>query len=152
LSLEAVFARAVGTAQPLFNEKGINLVSTIDVELTSVHADADRLHQVLTNLLANAVKFSPDGGTIMLTGVKKEGFALITVADEGPGIPADRLEQIFERFQQARDPQKSHPLGTGLGLTISREIVDSMGGSIWVESEPGNGALFFFTVPLEERV
>jgi signal transduction histidine kinase/Na+/proline symporter len=152
LSLEAVFARAVGTAQPLFTEKSITLVHDVEAGLAPVYADADRLHQVLTNLLGNAVKFSPNGGTIRLSGVKKETCALITVADEGPGIPADRLEQIFERFQQARDPQKSHPLGTGLGLTISREIVDSMGGSIWVESEPGNGAQFFFTVPLTEGV
>ncbi|HIJ82142.1 MAG TPA: hypothetical protein HPP76_10595, partial [Desulfuromonadales bacterium] len=66
----------------------------------------------------------------------------------------DRLEQIFERFHQVRDPQKSNPLGTGLGLTISREIVDKMGGSIWVESEFGDGAIFYFTVPLfkEEEV
>jgi signal transduction histidine kinase len=72
------------------------------------------------------------------------------VADEGPGIPPDKLEQVFERFQQVRDPQKSHPLGTGLGLTISREIVEKMGGRIWVESEPEAGAVFSFTVPLSE--
>ncbi|MFA7402793.1 MAG: ATP-binding protein [Pelobacteraceae bacterium] len=148
LELKPVFARSIGTSQPLFAEKGINVISTIEESLPQVFADADRLHQVLTNLLANAVKFSPEGGTIRLGGKMKDGFALISVTDEGPGIPPDRLERIFERFHQVRDPQQSSPLGTGLGLTISREIVDKMGGKIWGESELGEGAVFFFTVPL----
>jgi signal transduction histidine kinase/Na+/proline symporter len=148
LQLELVFARAVSTTQPLLAEKAIKVISSCEADLPPVYADADRLHQVLTNLIANSVKFSPEEGTIKLGGIKKEGFALISVTDEGPGIPPDRLEQIFERFHQVRDPQKSHPLGTGLGLTISREIVDKMGGNIWVESELGEGAVFFFTVPL----
>jgi phosphoserine phosphatase RsbU/P len=147
LEMEQIFARAIGTAQPLFAEKGVNVVSRVEADLPPLYADADRLHQVLTNLLANAVKFSPEGGTVRLSGISKEGFALISVADKGPGIPPDRLEQIFERFHQVRDPQKSHPLGTGLGLTISREIVNKMGGNIWVESELGDGAVFYFTVP-----
>lgn len=150
LELEPVFSGALGAAHPLFAEKGIKAESWIEAGLPPVYADADRLHQVLTNLLSNAVKFSPAGGTIRLSGRKKEGFALISVADEGPGIPPDRLEQVFERFHQLRDPQKSHPLGTGLGLTISREIVERMGGKIWVESELGAGAVFYFTIPLAE--
>jgi signal transduction histidine kinase len=148
LSLEPVFARAVDATQPLCAEKGISVFSTVEEDLPPVFADADRLHQVLTNLLANAVKFSPEGGTIRLSGTRKERFALISVSDEGPGIPPDRLEQIFERFHQVRDTQKSQPLGTGLGLTISREIVDTMGGNIRAESELGHGAVFYFTVPL----
>ena len=151
LDLETVFARALSTTQPLMAEKGVQASSDVEAGLPPVHADADRLHQVLTNLLANSVKFSPEGGTIRLSSRQQEGFALICVADQGPGIPADRLEQVFERFHQVRDPQKSHPLGSGLGLTISREIVEVMGGKIWVESELGAGAVFSFTVPLVER-
>jgi signal transduction histidine kinase/Na+/proline symporter len=147
LDLESAFSRAIGTAQPLLTEKGLSIVCTVQEALPTVLADPDRLHQVLTNLLGNAVKFSPPGGTVRLCGVTKVGSALISVTDEGPGIPPDRLEQIFERFHQVRDPQKSHPLGTGLGLTISREIVDKMGGRIWVESAVGEGAAFYFTVP-----
>jgi phosphoserine phosphatase RsbU/P len=150
LELEPVFSKAIGTTHPLFAEKGINVKSQVEAGLPPVLADADRLHQVLTNLLSNSVKFSPEGGTIRLNGRKIEGFALISVADEGPGIPPDRLEQVFERFHQLRDPQKSHPLGTGLGLSISREIVERMGGKIWVESELGAGAVFYFTIPLAE--
>jgi signal transduction histidine kinase/Na+/proline symporter len=150
LELEPVFSRALSTTHPLFADKSIKAASEVAAGLPAVYADADWLHQVLTNLLSNAVKFSPEGGTIRLSGRKEGGFALIRVADEGPGIPPDRLEQVFERFHQARDPQKSHPLGTGLGLTISREIVERMGGKIWVESELGAGAVFSFTVPLAE--
>ena len=148
LELDAVFARAVGTAQPLMAEKGLQSRVEIEAGLPQVLADADRMHQVLTNLLSNSVKFSPEGGTIRLDGRSQGEFALISVTDQGPGIPADRLEQVFERFHQVRTPQKSHSLGTGLGLTISREIVEKMGGRIWVESELGAGAVFSFTVPL----
>lgn len=150
LELEPVFSRALGTTHPLFAEKGIKAESRIEDGLPPVYADGDCLHQVLTNLLSNSVKFSPERGTIRLSARREEGFALISVADEGPGIPPDRLEQVFERFHQVRDPQKSHPLGTGLGLTISREIVERMGGRIWVESELGAGAVFYFTIPLAE--
>ena len=151
LALEPVFARAVDATQPLCAEKGISVFSSVEAGLPPVFADADRLHQVLTNLLANSVKFSPDGGAIKLRGIVKDRYALISVEDAGPGIPPDRLEQIFERFHQVRDTQKSQPLGTGLGLTISREIVEKMGGNIWAESELGSGAIFYFTVPFFER-
>jgi len=149
LELEAVFSRAIATTHPLLEVKGIVVESSVEKGLPLVCADADRLHQVLTNLLANSVKFSPEKGRIQLSGKGQKDFALISVADEGPGIPRDRLEQVFERFHQLRDPQKSHPLGTGLGLTISREIVERLGGKIWVESEPGAGAVFYFTIPLK---
>ena len=150
LELEPVFARALGTTHPLLAEKEIVVESSVEAGLPPVYADADRIQQVLTNLISNAVKFSPEGGSIRLSGKRKDGFALISVADEGPGIPPDRLEQVFDRFHQVRDPQKSHPLGTGLGLTISREIVERLGGKIWVDSELGAGTVFSFTVPLAE--
>jgi signal transduction histidine kinase/Na+/proline symporter len=152
LELEPAFARALGTTHPLLAEKGIVVESSVEAGLSPIHADADRIQQVLTNLLSNAVKFSPEGGRIRLSGKRQGDFALISVADEGPGIPPDRLEQVFDRFHQVRDPQKSHPLGTGLGLTISREIVERLGGKIWVDSELGAGTVFSFTVPFAEEI
>jgi signal transduction histidine kinase len=148
LELEPIFSRAAGTTHPLLAEKKIRISSKIETGLSAVYADRDLLQQVLTNLLFNAVKFSPKDGTIHLNATRKDAFALISVSDEGPGIPQDQLEQIFERFHQVHDPQNVNPHGTGLGLTISREIVERMGGRIWVESSLGTGATFFFTVPL----
>lgn len=150
LELEAVFSRALDTTHPLFAEKGIRITSEIEPGIPPLSSDADRLHQVLTNLLSNAMNFSPANGVIRLTGRKQGDLALISVADQGPGIPPDRLEQVFERFHQEWDPQKSRYLGTGLGLTICRELVERMGGEIWVVSELGAGAMFSFTIPLFE--
>ena len=152
LELEPVFSRAIGSIQPLFTEKEIRRVSRIEPGLAPVYADPDWLHQVLNNLLFNALKVSPAAGTIRLGARQQEGFALISVADEGPGIPPDRLEQIFERFRQVRDTKKVHSLGTGLGLAISREIVERMGGKIWAENGLGGGAVFSFTVPLAGKL
>ncbi|HEU4839793.1 MAG TPA: response regulator [Ilumatobacteraceae bacterium] len=116
-----------------------------------VWADADRIVQTLTNLLSNAVKFSPVGGVVTLTAAEADGFVEFSVADEGRGIPADKLESIFGRFQQVDASDSRQKGGTGLGLAISRSIVEQHGGRIWAESEEGHGATFRFTVPAIER-
>ena len=116
-----------------------------------VWADADRIVQTLTNLLSNAVKFSPPGGVVTLTAAEVDGFVEFSVADEGRGIPADKLETIFGRFQQVDASDSRLKGGTGLGLAISRSIVEQHGGRIWAESEEGQGATFRFTVPAIER-
>ena len=111
-------------------------------------ADPDRIVQALVNLVANAVKFSPAGTCVRTCVESRDGEALISVADDGRGIPADQLEAVFERFQQVDASDRREKGGTGLGLAISRAIVDQHAGRIWAESEPGQGATFRFTLPL----
>jgi CheY-like chemotaxis protein len=107
---------------------------------------------VLTNLLSNAIKFSPSGTSVQVTVEPRDGEAVFRVADQGRGIPHDRLESIFERFQQVDSSDSRQKGGTGLGLAICRSIVGQHGGRIWAESEPGEGSTFIFTLPLPAPV
>jgi PAS domain S-box-containing protein len=123
-----------------------------DVEPLEVLADPDRIVQALTNLLGNAVKFSPPDGTITLAVRRRGREAAFSVADEGRGIPPEKLEAIFERFRQVDSSDRREKGGTGLGLAIAREIVQRSRGRIWAESAAGQGATFLFTLPLVQPV
>jgi signal transduction histidine kinase len=119
-------------------------------EALSVHADRDRLDQVLSNLLENAVKYSPDGGPITVTAERRGGEVEVRVADAGVGIPAEHRENVFERFYQADDEAGRRRFGgLGLGLYISRAIIDAHGGRIWSEpnTDAGQGSVFGFRIP-----
>ena len=123
----------------------------IDDPGVTIWADADRIIQTLTNLISNAIKFSPNGGTITLRAAKVSlREARIEVQDQGRGIPVDKLESIFERFQQVDASDSRQMGGTGLGLAICRSIVTQHGGRIWAESQPGKGAKFLFTLPTQQ--
>jgi signal transduction histidine kinase len=111
-------------------------------------ADPRRARQVLRNLVENAVKYSPDGGAITITALIKPQHLEISVADEGIGIGPDQLERIFERFYQADSASTRKVGGSGLGLSISKAIVEAHGGKIWAQSEEGAGSIFHFTMPL----
>ena len=119
----------------------------IDIKLTLPPVDADRgrIEQVLVNLLHNAIKFTPPGGSITVSASSDDSGVRISVADTGVGIPADDLPRVFERFYKA-DKARSGG-GTGLGLAIARHIVEAHGGRIWAESVEGRGATFIFTLP-----
>ena len=112
-----------------------------------VDADADRLMQVLVNLVGNAIKFTPAGGTVTLGATRSGNVTTILVADTGRGIPADKLEAIFARFQQVMPEDASVKHGAGLGLAISRAIVGQHGGEIWAENNAGSGSTFHITIP-----
>jgi signal transduction histidine kinase len=101
--------------------------------------------QVFGNLIGNAIKFTPKGGEIRILTSLDNGEVRFTVADSGPGIPPEHLSHVFDRYWQAKSTAK---LGTGLGLSIAKGIVEAHGGRIWVESPPGYGAQFNFTLPL----
>jgi Na+/proline symporter/nitrogen-specific signal transduction histidine kinase len=128
-------------------------VTRVDLQLPAglppVLVDRDRLIQVIVNLLSNATKFGtgPDS-VVRITAEEQDRHLLVSVADNGPGIPAAAQERVFDRFQQAANGPAGKPGGTGLGLAICRQIIEHFGGRIWVDSKPGKGANFCFTVPL----
>lgn len=111
-----------------------------------VEADADALTRVIINLVSNAIKFSPEGSEVIVGADRSPGVIHVWVQDRGPGIPAAELDRVFERFQQVEGSSKRAG-GTGLGLAICKEFVRLHGGKIWVESEPGQGSKFIFTLP-----
>jgi PAS domain S-box-containing protein len=117
-------------------------------EFPLVHGDYERIKAVLENLVSNAVKYSPEGGTIRVSGRVEGEFALIAVSDQGIGIAAEEQDKIFQRFYRVDNRIRRTTQGTGLGLFLARSIVEAHGGRIWVESQPGRGSRFLFTVPL----
>ena len=152
IRLQTLFERATGLQQAAADRTGLQFSMVAnDVE---VYADPDRMLQALTNLISNAIKYSPPNGTIKLTAHKPgpdDREALIDVHDDGRGIPEDKLESIFERFQQVDASDSRTMGGTGLGLAICRSIVTQHGGRIWATSSPGQGATFHFTLPIRPK-
>jgi signal transduction histidine kinase len=142
--LSALVAEAMATFEPVASAKGISLLLESAEPSVLADFDHDRMMQVLANLLTNAIKFTSDGGEVSIRVGRAEGKALCRVSDTGPGIPGDMLESVFERFWQVG---KNDRRGLGLGLYISRCIVESHGGSIWAESRMGEGSSFSFTLP-----
>lgn len=123
---------------------------TIDLEkdLPLVRADYEQLKRVLQNLLSNGIKFNKEGGEVIIEAREKDGTVEICVSDIGIGIPHDKLEKIFEPFYQLDASAARRYGGTGMGLTIARQIVEAHGGKIVVVSEPGKGSRFCFTLPI----
>ena len=124
----------------------VKLVNKVP-ELTA-HADADRLHQLLGNLIGNAIKYGRTEGQVNLSGKRTDGGMIeLCVRDDGPGIPVESLDRVFERFYRVDKARSREQGGTGLGLSIVKHIAHGHGGKVWVQSEPGKGAAFYFTLP-----
>jgi signal transduction histidine kinase len=130
------------------SKDGVALAAEIEPEVQIVSGDERRIRQILFNLLSNAIKFTPAGGRIDVTAARVDGEIQLAVADTGPGIAAEDVDRIFEEFQQT-DVGARHQEGTGLGLALSRRLVELHGGRIWVESEVGVGSRFVFTLPAD---
>lgn len=147
MSLLDSVQRSVRTIKSYADSFQVKLVIESPAPLPDMLGDRDRYDQILTNLLGNAVKFSPPGGTVTVRLHSIPDGVECQVIDAGPGIPPNQLPRIFEKFQQveALDRRKG---GTGLGLTIARALVEEHGGKIWVESKVGRGSQFIFQVPL----
>ena len=154
-SLHQMVDNLVALFQPQKEQKQIQTGITIPDDLPRLYGDEGKIVQVLTNLMSNAFKFTPEKGRIDIIAIHPymdEGKKMvrISVRDSGIGIPKEKIKMVFQKFEQVKGTrdQVAGPKGTGLGLTISKGLIEAHGGRIWIESEPGQGATFHFTLPM----
>lgn len=148
VDLREVVADTVTGMSQMFKEKDVHIAVSLPERVSPVRADVDRLIQVLLNLLSNALKFSPEhSGRVEVALTEENGKVRVSVRDNGPGVRPEDQSYIFDKFRQVGDTLTGKPPGTGLGLHISRQIIESFGGNLWVESRPGEGACFSFDLP-----
>ncbi len=143
-----VAATALDQVRGLAREHRHNLESAIDDACGTVRADGELLRRVMVNLLGNAIKFTPDGGEIRLEAGCHDGEVRVAVSDNGPGIPPEYQERIFQKFGQVETRKAGRKHSTGLGLTFCRMVAEAHGGRIWVDSEVGKGSTFTIAIPL----
>jgi two-component system, chemotaxis family, sensor kinase Cph1 len=144
-SIESIVEESIELLHPLAEQKHIALTTSVEAPGAHVKADRDRIFQVLSNLIGNALKFTPEGGSVHLAVEQVEECVRFSVRDSGPGISAAQLPHLFNRYWQARKRARE---GTGLGLFIAKGIVEAHGGTLWVESQEGVGSTFSFKLPL----
>jgi signal transduction histidine kinase len=144
-SLRQTLERGVVMVRERARRDGVQVTLSADPELDVVEGDERRIRQVIFNLLSNAVKFTPPGGAVGVSAAPVDGNVRVSVADTGPGIAADDQQRIFEEFQQTDLGAQRE--GTGLGLALSKKLIELHGGRIWVDSELGKGSTFVFTLP-----
>ncbi|MDB5079597.1 MAG: hypothetical protein JWP00_1521 [Chloroflexi bacterium] len=144
VNLADIAADVTATMRPLTDNKSQTLTVQVQPGLPAVYADRRRVEQVLNNLLSNAYRYTPKNGSIRLAVEVRERQALVAITDNGPGIPLSEQELVFERFYSGNSGKG----GTGLGLAIARSLVELHNGLLWVESQPGKGSSFYFTLPL----
>jgi len=147
IPLRPFIAALIAELQTRAKERGATIVNEIPEPLHG-RADPDRLEQVLVNLLENAIKYGRANGRVAVKGRAVNGQVELCVCDDGPGIPIEARERVFERFYRVDKARSRDAGGTGLGLAIVKHIIQSHGGKVWVESEPGRGAQFYFTLPV----
>jgi signal transduction histidine kinase len=150
VSMGDVAGSVAGRLLPLASEKQITIVNEVASDVSLVDGDRLRLDQVVSNLVSNAIKFTPSGGVVTLSAEEQDGHLVLSVADTGVGIPADERERIFEPFYQVSHGSARLYGGLGLGLAICKHIVDCHGGRILVESEEGRGSVFRVVLPLHQ--
>jgi signal transduction histidine kinase/DNA-binding response OmpR family regulator len=146
--LGEVIRQAAENLRRLFEERELNLRITIPEDLPLAEIDEQRIVQVLTNLISNAIKFSPPGAPVELSVEHDGAVATVRVQDQGEGIRREDMPKLFKKFSQLDSKSTRKTGGTGLGLAISRGLIEAHGGTIWAESEPGQGSTFAFTLPL----
>lgn len=140
-------------SEPLVKKKNLKLINQIPESTTAVLADENRLQQILHNVIGNAIKFTEEGSVTVSANLKENSQVLeIQIADTGIGIPKDKLEKVFESFEQVDASNTRKYGGTGLGLSVTKQLVELQGGNIWVESELGKGSKFYFTIPVTDSM
>lgn len=149
LQLAPLLDQACQEGRAAAQAKSQTLECELHPELPDVYADRDRIAQVVSNLVGNATKFTPRGGRIRVAAAPDDSAVRVSVSDSGPGIPQEDLPRVFDPYWQAG---QTASLGSGLGLKIARAIVQSHGGRMWVDSTPGAGTTFSFTVPVPGAV
>jgi two-component system sensor histidine kinase GlrK len=145
-SLAPLIRRAATEMVPLVEARKITLMTKIDERLPVVKIDREKILQVLRNLIGNAVKFTPEGGRVRVVARLTDRGVEVSVSDTGPGITAENLTTIFDKFHQARLRNSPYIKGTGLGLAIVKHVITAHGGTVWAESEPGHGSSFIFVL------
>jgi len=148
VSARDLLQSAVNQIYSMADQKNITLSEHIPATLPKVEVDEQRLRQVMFNLLGNAIKFSEEGGNVSVEAEVRDGDLLVQVIDQGIGIAEEAMPFLFDRFYQGKNPDKVG--GLGLGLYISKQIIEAHGGQIWAESAEGAGSTFSFTLPLEQ--
>jgi len=147
--------RVISSMVPIAGEKEIALKLELEPELPEVPVDENRIAQVLTNLMNNAIKFTPAGGKIVAKAARcapSPNLVQVSVSDTGRGIAAEEQHRIFDRLYQVKAGDATTKQGVGLGLYLCRELVQLHGGAIWVESRPGQGSTFHFVLPARQRL
>ena len=148
VDMRDLLAKAFGSMAEFYRERGITLTMRLPDKVRTLRVDADRITQVVLNLLSNAAKYAPRGGGQVVLTLSEDGEGVtVEVQDNGPGIPDDQQGMVFEKFRQVEGDEHYRPGGTGLGLPISRQIVAYFGGRMWLRSEVGHGACFGFFLP-----
>lgn len=151
VSLRPLVSKVVSEIEVTRSDRDVALEEHVPHDLPAVFADPERVHQVLFNLLDNALRFTPAGGRVTVSASRHDGTVDVAVADTGPGISAEHLPRLFERFYRIDSARSRNEGGTGIGLAIARSVVEAHGGKIWAESEPGKGAVFTFELPIAQE-
>jgi signal transduction histidine kinase len=147
LSLHPLVDELISEIDVALPGRGVTVTNEVPADLPALSADRERVHQVLFNLVGNAVRFTPEGGKVTVSARRENGAIEIAVADTGSGIPAEHLPRLFERFYRADPARARGDGGTGIGLAIARSVVEAHGGTIRADSQPGRGSVFTFDLP-----
>jgi len=150
IDLRVLVDECVESAQALVRDKPLKIETDVPLELPPLEADATKVRQIVLNLLANAVKFT-SGGLVLVRVVPEPDAVRVSVADTGVGIRQADVARLFEPFNRLESSPTADPGGVGLGLAISKSVVELHGGRIWVESREGHGSTFHFTLPIARR-